>query len=64
MMELSERYGIYHARWQVSAVIMMLPMYIATSIIGLGSVIALIPCHIIGATLFWYIDKWIFDDKS
>ena len=64
MMEASWRYGLYHARWQLAAFVMMLPMYIATAVFGLASTIALIPCHVIGATIFWYVDKWIFDDKT
>lgn len=60
-MERSKRYGIYHMRWQVSAIVMMLPMYVATSVIGLSSWLSLIPVHFIGAIVFWYVDKNIFE---
>jgi hypothetical protein len=53
-------YGLYHARWQLSAVVMVAPVWVFTMVVGLSPTLALLPAHVIGATVFWYVDKWIF----
>ena len=62
-MEKSKQYLIYHGRWQLSTLVMMLPMYLLADVVGLASFYALPIVQFIGATIFWYVDKWIFDDS-
>ena len=57
-----KKYTIYHVRWQLSAVVMVAPMFVATTLVGLEGWLALFPVHVFGAVIFWYIDKRIFDD--
>lgn len=58
------QYGIYHARWQLSTVVMTAPMYVLTEVFSLVSIVALPIVQFIGACVFWYIDRWIFDDEK
>jgi len=59
-----KQYGIYHGRWQLSTVVMSAPLYVLTDVLGLMSVIALPIVQFIGACVFWYVDRWIFDENS
>jgi len=56
-----KRYFVYHARWQLSTVVMAIPI----TVFGwmFGPVVSLALAQVIGACVFWYIDKWIFDDE-
>lgn len=53
---------MYHARWQLSSIVMMLPMYIFSTMLALPLVIAFPIIHFIGAAIFWYVDGYIFND--
>lgn len=57
------RYVTYHLRWQASTVVMTLPM-LALNILGLAGWQALPIVQFIGATIFWYVDKWIFGEEQ
>ncbi len=57
-----KRYGIYHARWQVSTVVMALPITIFSR--HFEPFIALALSQVIGACVFWYVDSWIFEDDE
>ena len=59
-----EQYGIYHARWQLSSIVMMAPMYFFSTLLALPIWIAFPIVHVIGAIIFWYVDKWIFTDNE
>jgi len=51
------KYLIYHLRWQISGVVMM-PVLMCTK--NLGTVIGVIIAQLIGAMIFWFVDKRIF----
>lgn len=55
-----KQYTIYHGRWQLSTLVMMGPMFLATTMLGLPAWLALPLVQFIGACIFWYIDSWIF----
>lgn len=57
-----KQYAIYHGRWQLSTVVMMGPMFVATTMIGLPGWAALPLVQVIGACIFWYVDRWIFEE--
>lgn len=57
-----KKYAIYHGRWQLSTLVMTIPIFVLTSWLGLPSVVALPIVQFIGACIFWYVDKWIFDE--
>lgn len=57
-------YTLYHARWQLSSVLMMAPMYLFSTMLALPIWIAFPIVHFIGAVIFWYIDGWIFSDDE
>jgi hypothetical protein len=57
-----KQYLIYHGRWQLSAVVMMAPMYLFSTTLDLPVWIAFPIVHVIGAIIFWYIDKFIFTE--
>jgi hypothetical protein len=59
-----KKYGIYHARWQLSTVVMSAPLYVLTDVVGLMSVVALPIVQFLGACVFWYVDGWIFDEEN
>lgn len=58
------RYLLYHGRWQLSTVVMMGPMYALTTIFGLSGTLALPIVQVIGAAIFYYVDRWIFNDDD
>ena len=55
-------YGIYHARWQASTLVMAVP----TTVLSwhLPSAVALAISQVIGACLFWYFDKRLFSEEE
>jgi len=55
----TKQYGIYHLRWQISALVMMLPM-IFLQAIGLPLWLNLMVGQFIGALIFFEIDRRIF----
>lgn len=60
-----KRYLIYHARWQLSSILMMAPMYFFATLLALPIWAAFPIVHVIGGAIFWYIDGWIFsEDKN
>jgi hypothetical protein len=56
---MTKQYGIYHTRWQVSAIAMM-PFMIGLEMLGLPLWLNLMIGQFIGALIFWEIDKRIF----
>lgn len=58
--EFVKKYTLYHGRWQLSSVMMMVPMYVFSTLLSLPIWIAFPIVHVIGAVIFWYIDEWIF----
>lgn len=57
-----KKYGIYHGRWQLSTVVMAIPITILSSYFP--AYVALAFSQVIGACIFWYVDKWIFNDND
>ena len=51
------KYLTYHLRWQISGIVMM-PVLMCTK--NLGTVIGVIIAQLIGAMIFWFVDKRIF----
>lgn len=58
-----KKFGIYHLRWQMGLILAPL-MVLLVDILHLNTVLALILFNIIGATLFYPIDKHIFHGKK
>jgi hypothetical protein len=56
---MTKQYGIYHTRWQISALVMM-PFMIGLEMLGLPLWLNLMVGQFIGALIFWEIDKRIF----
>ncbi|XGI83405.1 hypothetical protein ACEU6E_09020 [Halorutilales archaeon Cl-col2-1] len=56
-----KRYLIYHGRWQLSTLVMMLPMTVL-DLLSLPVQINLIITQFIGACIFWFVDRKIFDE--
>lgn len=56
-------YLIYYLRWQISALIMILPMMFLESL-GLALWLNLMIGQFIGAIIFWNADKWIFKKEN
>ena len=56
------KYALYHARWQLSSIVMMAPMYFFATMLELPIWIAFPIVHFIGAIIFWYVDKHIFTE--
>ena len=55
----TKQYGIYHIRWQASAIIMIVPMMILQAA-GFPLWLTLSLGQVFGAIIFWEIDKRIF----
>ena len=51
------KYLVYHLRWQISGIIMM-PVLMFTK--NLGTVVGVIIAQLIGAIIFWFVDRKIF----
>ena len=58
----TKRYLEYHARWQVSGVIMIPLMYLI-KYLGFTLYMNIIIAQFVGAIVFWKIDKWLFEHK-
>jgi len=56
------KYLIYHGRWQASTVVMLAPITFFSWYFG--PQISLVFSQFIGACIFWYVDKWIFNDRD
>jgi hypothetical protein len=56
------KYGVYHARWQASTVVMAIPITLFERIFS--PVVALAFAQVIGACVFWYVDGWIFEESG
>ncbi len=54
----SKRYGIYHLRWQLSAIVMMPIMLFLEAHLPLWGNLML--GQFVGALIFWEVDKRIF----
>jgi len=55
----TKKFWIYQLRWQISAVVMFLPMLFLQSL-GFPLWITLSLGQLFGAFLFWEVDKFIF----
>jgi len=51
------KYLVYHLRWQISGIVMM-PVLMLTE--NLGTVVGVIIAQLIGAMIFWFVDRKIF----
>jgi len=58
-----KRYAKYHLRWQVSALVMALPMMWLTEMY-MNPVISLFIVQFFGAIIFYPVDKYIFKSNS
>lgn len=54
------RFFIYFMRWQLSTLVLMLPMWYFEKL-GLTAIPNLIICQCIGACIFYWIDMLIFN---
>jgi hypothetical protein len=59
---LSKKFGIYFARWQISAWIMLPVMLVLESFLPLW--LNLMVGQAVGAFIFWEIDKYIFHNHK
>jgi len=59
-----KKYSMYHGRWQLSSIVMMAPMWFFATYLALPIYISFPIVHVIGATIFWYVDKWIFSNNE
>lgn len=59
-----KQYLIYHGKWQLSTIVTIPLMYLFADICGLPYWASIFLFNIIGAVLFWPIDKWIFRYKK
>jgi hypothetical protein len=57
------KYLAYHARWQLSTLVMIGPITLLGNM-NISRPVSLILVQIFGAMIFWYVDKWIFEDKE
>ena len=57
-----KKYFIYHGRWQLSTIIMAIPITFFS--LYFPPYVALALAQVIGACIFWYVDSWIFSDES
>ena len=57
-----KQYGIYHGRWQLSTIVMAGPITLLSA--HFSPWLALALAQVVGACVFWYVDKWIFDDRD
>lgn len=55
------RFFIYFMRWQLSTLVLMLPMWYFETL-GIGAVLNLVICQCIGAFIFYWIDMLIFNN--
>jgi hypothetical protein len=55
-----KRFLIYFFRWQISSLILAPCIYIFSDSI----ILAAICSNAIGASIFWWIDKWIFKERN
>jgi len=59
------KYVVYHLRWQLSAIVMMIPLLIFESLGILNNqFFRLMILQFFGALIFWNIDKFIFSYKE
>lgn len=58
---LFKKYALYLLRWQLSSPILALCM---VWLGGVNIALATIISNLIGAIVFFWIDKWIFKDKN
>lgn len=59
----TRQYLLYHGRWQLSTIVMIGPM----TLLGYFDVsrpVSLVLVQVLGAMIFWYVDRWIFNDTS
>lgn len=59
-----KQFLIYHGKWQLSTIVTIPLMYLFTDIVGMPYWGSIISFNIIGAFIFWPIDKWIFRNKQ
>jgi hypothetical protein len=58
------QYLIYHFRWQISGIVMFVPMWLLRDVLGIDSLsVGIVAAQFIGACFFWFVDKWIFRSK-
>ena len=60
MKSFIKKFSIYQARWQLSGVVMTIPMAILTAYFN--QQISLLLSHAILACVFFFVDDWIFSD--
>ena len=53
------KFFLYFMRWQLSTLVLALPMYYFETL-GIGAVLNLVICQCIGAVIFYKIDQLIF----
>lgn len=58
------RYLIYHLRWQLSALVMIFPMYLFQDKMSMPIWSSLMASQFVGALIFYLIDKRIFAEKE
>ena len=59
----TKQYGIYHLRWQISALVMM-PIMIVLQSFGFPLWLNLSIGQFFGALIFWNVDKYIFKNHN
>ena len=54
----------YHLRWQSGIIFSWPVMYLLKDVLHYNDVVTIFAFQFIGATIYWYIDKWIFKKKE
>lgn len=61
---ISKKFLIYMLRWIFSGIIMSVPLYLLRIIGMVNPYVNLLLVQVIGAFIFWFIDKLIFRNKG
>ena len=57
-------YLIYHLKWQIGIVISWPCMWLLHDVCGWNNFYTIVGFQFIGACVFWYVDKRIFQNKT
>ena len=59
-----KRYLIYHLKWQLGAIVAIPSLYLFLDVLHLNYCLAIFLFQLIGAIIFYPIDKWILSRKE
>jgi putative flippase GtrA len=59
-----KQYGVYHLKWQMGIVITWPLMYLFIDILHWNYLCSMIAFQLVGAVVFYPIDRWILSKKE